>query len=359
MTRPTPSPATTKQLRGILNSGHTRDTAFVVRCEGDDNTPKEFSTWSPKAIAAIGKLAATLRDRAIILPMRRKKPGERVAKLRAQDSEVFVTLRRKAARWAGDNLEVLKDARPEIPQALNDRAQDNWEPLLSIAGLAGGDWPQLAWAAAFSLNSAAEAEDDSLRVQLLADIEAVFTALNCERVFSKRLIAELVADETKPWATFKNGKPITERQLARLLADFKIKPAATRIEDSRAKGYLRADFEDALERYVLPGGDASVTSVTTHNINDLEAKRSVTANLLVTDQNGYSSLKSHDCHAVTDQSPLAGKIQVAAAAGGISCAQCNGLPDGAEQPYPVGGLTVWLHQECRRFYCKDHRDAGP
>jgi hypothetical protein len=54
-------------LRGILNSGHTRDTAFVIRCEGDDNTPKEFSTWAPKAIAAIGKLAATLRDRAIIL----------------------------------------------------------------------------------------------------------------------------------------------------------------------------------------------------------------------------------------------------------------------------------------------------
>jgi hypothetical protein len=46
-------------LRGVLNSGHSRDTAFVVRCEGDANEPKEFSTWAPKAIAGIGELAPT------------------------------------------------------------------------------------------------------------------------------------------------------------------------------------------------------------------------------------------------------------------------------------------------------------
>ena len=51
----------------------SRDTAFVIRCEGDDNKPQEFSTWSPKAIAAIGKLGATLRDRAIIISMCRKR----------------------------------------------------------------------------------------------------------------------------------------------------------------------------------------------------------------------------------------------------------------------------------------------
>jgi putative DNA primase/helicase len=132
-------------LRGILNSGHTRDTAFVIRCEGDDNTPKEFSTWAPKAIASIGKLAATLRDRAIILPMRRKKPGERVAKLRAQDGEPFISLRRKAARWAGDNLEALKAARPELPEELNDRAQDNWEPLSATVGMPNGRVPPSAF----------------------------------------------------------------------------------------------------------------------------------------------------------------------------------------------------------------------
>jgi hypothetical protein len=342
-------------LRGILNSGHTRDTAFVIRCEGDDNTPKEFSTWGPKAIAAIGKLAGTLRDRSIILNMKRKKPDERVAKLRAQDSEAFVTLRRKAARWAGDNLEALKDAKPEIPKALNDRAQDNWEPLLAIADLAGGDWPHMARAAALSLSSAAEAEDDSLRVQLLADTAAVFTALESERLFSKKLIAELVADETKPWSTFKNGKPITERQLADRMADFKIKPTTLRIGDGRAKGYLRADFEDALARYVLPAqGFSSVTGVTPNSVNDLKAKSSVTPDLFVTDENVSNPLELHNCHGVTDEKPLTGKTQ-GSAPDGASCAQCNGPPDGTEQLHTVAGRTAWLHPECRRFYVEGHK----
>jgi hypothetical protein len=62
------------EIRGILDSGHTRDTANVIRLVGDKHEPKEFSTWSPKAIAAIGKLSGTLRDRSIDVPMKRKKP---------------------------------------------------------------------------------------------------------------------------------------------------------------------------------------------------------------------------------------------------------------------------------------------
>ena len=51
------------ELRGILNAGHTRDTAFVVRAEGDSNEPRMFSTWAPKMVAAIGRLPDTIEDR--------------------------------------------------------------------------------------------------------------------------------------------------------------------------------------------------------------------------------------------------------------------------------------------------------
>ena len=105
------------ELRGILNSGHTRDTASVIRLTGDDHEPKDFSTWAPKAIASIGKLANTLRDRSIILSMQRKKAGERVAKLRAREADgEFLILRRKAKRWAADNIKALTAALPEIPR---------------------------------------------------------------------------------------------------------------------------------------------------------------------------------------------------------------------------------------------------
>ena len=69
------------ELRGIINSGHTRDTAFVIRTVGDDHEPARFSTWGPKAIALIGTLPPTLHDRSIVIRLRRKKPDEKVQRL--------------------------------------------------------------------------------------------------------------------------------------------------------------------------------------------------------------------------------------------------------------------------------------
>jgi putative DNA primase/helicase len=65
-----------EELRGILNSGHTRDAAYVVRTVGDEHEPRRFSTWAAKAVAMIGHLPDTLADRSIIIPMRRRAPGE-------------------------------------------------------------------------------------------------------------------------------------------------------------------------------------------------------------------------------------------------------------------------------------------
>jgi putative DNA primase/helicase len=45
-----------EEMRGILNSGHTRDTASVIRLVGEDHEAKEFSTWGPKAIASISDI---------------------------------------------------------------------------------------------------------------------------------------------------------------------------------------------------------------------------------------------------------------------------------------------------------------
>ena len=221
-----------EELRGILNSGHTRDTAHVIRLVGDGHEPKEFSTWAPKAVAAIGKLAATLRDRAVVIPMRRKKPSERVAKLRGREGEAFMVLRCKAARWAADSSEVLKAARPILPEELNDRAADNWEPLVAIADLAGGDWPPQARAAALKLSGDAESDTRSTREQLLADVRTAFAEHNADRLSSAALVEALIRIEGHPWAEYgKAGKPLTQNQLARLLKPFTIAPEVIRVGD--------------------------------------------------------------------------------------------------------------------------------
>lgn len=38
-----------EEARGILNSGHTRQSAYVIRVVGDDHEAQQFSTWGAKA----------------------------------------------------------------------------------------------------------------------------------------------------------------------------------------------------------------------------------------------------------------------------------------------------------------------
>ncbi|MDP1086397.1 DUF3631 domain-containing protein, partial [Klebsiella pneumoniae] len=82
---------------------------------------------------------------------------------------------------------------------INDRAGDNWEPLLAIADQAGGDWPDRARAAALAL-SGAPAEAESIRTMLLADMRRLLIE---HRALSSTDLAEKLGDiEERPWPEF-------------------------------------------------------------------------------------------------------------------------------------------------------------
>jgi hypothetical protein len=195
----------------------------VIRSVGEDHEPRPFSTWAPKAVAIIGKLQPTLADRAIIIPMRRKLPTEKVERLRPGHMEGFNELQRHCIRWAEDHIEQLREMDPSIPDALHDRAADNWRPLCAIAEIAGGDWVHRGQAAikALSCNDATEGSPSG---QLLEDIREMFQKKKCEKIFSNNLLAELCDLELRPWCDWYRGDPITARQVAKLLAPFGIRP---------------------------------------------------------------------------------------------------------------------------------------
>ena len=244
-----------EELRGVLNSGHTRDAAFVLRCVGEDFEPQRFQTFCPKVLAMIGKLPDTLQDRSIMVEMRRRLPVDKVDKLRDAEPGHFDELRRKIVRWAADHFEDMRRARPEIPKSLNDRAADNWEPLLAIAEAAGGKWPELARNAALALSGDAD-ESDSIKTQLLSDIKTIFEKKDTDRLSSAAMVESLAAMEERPWPEFSHGKPITARQLAKLLKPFHIAPDTIRLESETLKGYLIDKFSDAFARYI-PRSDPS------------------------------------------------------------------------------------------------------
>ncbi len=58
--------------------------------------------------------------------------------------------------------------------------------------------------------------------------------------------------EGRPWAECGDRGPLTRHRLAQLLAPFGIRPQTLRIGTVTAKGYQRAQFDDAFDRYLPP-----------------------------------------------------------------------------------------------------------
>jgi len=238
-------------LRGVLNSGHAKHAAAVIRTVrvGDDYDIARFSTWAPKCVARIGALQPTLHDRSIEIRLRRKLRGDGVESFRLDRTDEFLRLRRQCVRWAGDHLEALQASDPTVPRGLGDRAADNWRPLLSVAERLGNEWHGQLLRAASKLASGAQ-EDDGPGTLLLADIRDLFR--DHSRLKSSGLARELAVLEHRPWPDYRRGQPITASQIASLLRPFGIRPKRMRFGADNVRGYESQDLADAFSRYLPP-----------------------------------------------------------------------------------------------------------
>lgn len=240
-----------EELRGILNAGHTKDTAYVWRCEGDNFTPTKFSVWGAKALSGISaqNISDTLKSRSVILTMRRKLKGETALNVRHTPVETFTIIKRQLARWADDNASAFSAMRP-IMEGLNNRDQDNYEPLLAIAMLAGGDWVTHLERACGKAQSHSD-DSKSIGEELLEACRNIFDSHKMGKIKSVDLLKHLLEDEEAPFATYNRGKPITIKQISTRLSGFGIRSKTIRFGyEGTAKGYEREQFNDVFTVYL-------------------------------------------------------------------------------------------------------------
>jgi hypothetical protein len=236
------------ELRGILNSGHNKRNAWVIRTHGESHDPRRFRTWGPKAIALIGKLPPTLSSRCLHIKLQRKLSSESVIQLRADRLAHLVPLHRMAARWAEDNMHSLRASDPAMPAELQSRMADNWRPLIAIADLVGEPWPEKA-REIVKMTALAE-RDETAAIMLLADLQTIFERRGAHRLHSDEIISDLLDMEDRPWPDWRHGKPLTKEQLAKMLKAFEIAPRQTKIEGKNKNGYEVGTLTAAFSRYL-------------------------------------------------------------------------------------------------------------
>ena len=202
------------------------------------------------AIAMIGKLPATLRSRSIEISMQRRPPNRHLERLRRNRFDELSELASMAARWTADNLNKLIGNEPAFLEKLNDRANNNWEPLFAIADLIGGEWPSRARNTAITLSGSIE--EMLPKALLLADIKTIFDESGSDRLPSQTICERLAAMEDRPWPEWgRSNKAITTNALARLLKDFKISPSSVRTGPGNTpKGYKLAQFKEVFASYL-------------------------------------------------------------------------------------------------------------
>ena len=241
-----------EDLRGLLNAGHQRNRP-AIRYDAATRQVERIPTFAMAALAGIGTMPDTIEDRAVVVKMRRRAPGETVAPYRhRRDSPTLRTLAGELRTWLRADLDRLERAEPAMP--VEDRAADTWEPLVVVADLAGGHWPDRARTAAeFLTAEQQETGPVSNSARLLVDCRAAFA--ESAAIPTEELLTRLRADPESPWADW-GPTGLSARKLAGLLADYDIHSTNIRFPDgTQKKGYHRADFTDAWARYCPPDID--------------------------------------------------------------------------------------------------------
>jgi len=253
-----------EDIRGMLNAGH-RKGAVAGRCvvRGKIVETEDFPAYCPVALAGLDDLPDTLMSRSVVSRMRRRAPSEPVEPWRYRvNAPEAQKLGRRLAAWADLVSDKAVDMWPDMPEGVTDRDADVWEPLLAIAELAGGHWPQMARATAVTLVTASKGGTPSAGVQLLNDVRTVFDTHQADRLSTEVLLTDLRGIEESPWAVIRRGEPLDPRGLAQRLRKYDIKPELQRIDDQVSRGYTRAQFADAWSRYLHTESVTSVTAAT-------------------------------------------------------------------------------------------------
>jgi hypothetical protein len=250
------------EYRGLLNTGYRRGQT-VKRHDGD------YETYCPKAFALIGDVHDTLRDRSIVIQMRRGEPTRRFVYSAANDEGA--ALREKHSAAVSEKAQEIAEAMRgfEGLRFLFDRDEEIWTPLFILCRLFCPSREDELRRTAADISAAKtarprkylelgeeenEAQEQEYAIRLLRDMVAVTG--DRDQITTQEAIARLREIPTSPWRRFRGDglKDGIEGAMvvSRMLSQFGVKPTTIRIAPknlgtgSTAKGYKRRALLEAL-----------------------------------------------------------------------------------------------------------------
>jgi hypothetical protein len=238
-----------RSMRSFLHDGFERG-SYVLR-GGLHGRPIRIPIHAAAAVACISKssLSLPLLDRSVPIKMRRRPRSSPRLERFNRYNPVFPAARRQIEYWTRDAKLNLD---PELPDQMDDRAQDCWRVLIASADDLG--MGAEAREAAIALSISREACDPV--IMLLRGIRRAFG--HADRIWTDVLAAEL-ENLGFEWTGMKGNqppRPIKQSELTHLLnVLFEVEagtlwPTGPRSAKTKPrKGYYYKQFEEIFESY--------------------------------------------------------------------------------------------------------------
>jgi hypothetical protein len=249
------SAETNENKRALLNAGYERGNRAIRMERGGSGFVKvSYDPFCPKILAGIGRLPETIVDRSISILIHRRLKTQSCEKYRRRDRAKAKPLHYALEKWSSDPelQRQLREARPKMPEGLNDRQEDIWEPLLALADSVGGDVPRLARAAVEAVSE--NGDELSYGAEQLAATRKLIGDKN--RITSAELIEGLWEAEALPARLMEDEEPNYKKighWLSKFIQSYGGNPARKlRFGNQTSKGYESAELKSIFDRYCPP-----------------------------------------------------------------------------------------------------------
>lgn len=238
-----------RALRTVLNSGYTRGT-YVTRAR------ERVDCFAPVAFAGLASSLRgnpelqALRTRTIMIDMRKRRDSDRIEPYRPRmHRPTMDAVQAALASWAQhqDVLPLLADSWPDLPEGISDRTAQIWEPLLAIADVAGGEWPERCIRAALSMTKGGNRNEPELTPgeRIISDIERI--RFGAALLPTDQIIRRLYDIPDGPWRTLWPDSIGARRELAALLAQHGVTVRKMRYEGIPLQCYVFTDYPDIFD----------------------------------------------------------------------------------------------------------------
>jgi hypothetical protein len=248
-----------------------RQALLAMLCSGSSATARyalgtsEYCLFGPKAFAGHGPLPRSLADQCLPIFLYRKKPSEVLARIHPDLAHNAASLARGLQQWADEAATAILQAgkrTPEnLPFELGQAERTNAEPLIHIADLIGGEWPQRARKAIIGIY---KDFDFSPSLTALDDVRTwFFMKGDPSYLYTSELLEMMRSQENRPWSAWPRN---SGRRLGALLRPFGlVSRNLTEPSGKTYKGYVFRDLKEPVERFLPPLPYQSVKDMPTQS----------------------------------------------------------------------------------------------